>query len=112
LKILLPAAVWLPSFGPPTLHRNGGGDQVASSRDEMRSNRKQTFAGWMLYNWFWFKKNQYAIPIGRGAMSNPGPYLTLLKTNYLLRHWNKAIQESGEMRNRSHTSPFPAEHQT
>jgi hypothetical protein len=39
---------------------------------------KQTFAGWMLYNRFWFKKDQYAITIGGGAMANPGRYLTLL----------------------------------
>jgi len=39
---------------------------------------KQTFAGWMLYNRFWFKKDLYAITIGGGAMANPGRYLTLL----------------------------------
>ena len=39
---------------------------------------KQTIAGWMLYNRFWFKKDQYAITIGGGAMANPGRYLTLL----------------------------------
>jgi len=39
---------------------------------------KQTFAGWMLYNRFWFKKDQYAVTIGGGAMANPGRYLTLL----------------------------------
>lgn len=39
---------------------------------------KQTFAGWMLYNRFWFKKDQYAITVGGGAMNNPGRYLTLL----------------------------------
>ena len=39
---------------------------------------KQTFAGWMLYNRFWLKKDLYAITIGGGAMSNPGRYLTLL----------------------------------
>jgi Putative beta-barrel porin-2, OmpL-like. bbp2 len=39
---------------------------------------KQTFAGWMLYNRFWFKKDQYAITLGGGAMANPGRYLTLL----------------------------------
>jgi hypothetical protein len=39
---------------------------------------KQTFAGWMLYNRFWFKKDQYAITVGGGAMANPGRYLTLL----------------------------------
>ena len=39
---------------------------------------KQTFAGWMLYNRWWFKKDTYAITLGGGAMSNPGRYLTLL----------------------------------
>ena len=39
---------------------------------------KQTFAGWMLYNRFWFLKDQYAITLGGGAMANPGRYLTLL----------------------------------
>ena len=40
--------------------------------------RKQSFAGWMLYNRWWFKKDLYAITLGGGAMSNPGRYLTLL----------------------------------
>ena len=40
--------------------------------------RKQTFAGWMLYNRWWFKKDLYAVTLGGGAMSNPGRYLTLL----------------------------------
>ncbi len=39
---------------------------------------KQSFAGWMLYNRFWFKNNRYAITLGGGAMDNPGRYLTLL----------------------------------
>ncbi len=39
---------------------------------------KQTFAGWMLYNRFWFKKDTYGLTIGGGAMDNPGRYLTLL----------------------------------
>jgi Putative beta-barrel porin-2, OmpL-like. bbp2 len=42
------------------------------------TSRKQTFAGWMLYNRFWFNKDHYAATIGGGAMSNPGRYLTLL----------------------------------
>lgn len=42
------------------------------------TSRKQTFAGWMLYNRFWFHKDLYAITLGGGAMSNPGRYLTLL----------------------------------
>jgi hypothetical protein len=41
-------------------------------------NHKQTFAGWMLYNRWWFDKDRYAITLGGGAMSNPGRYLTLL----------------------------------
>ena len=39
---------------------------------------KQTFAGWMAYNRWWFKKDLYAVTVGGGAMSNPGRYLTLL----------------------------------
>jgi Putative beta-barrel porin-2, OmpL-like. bbp2 len=39
---------------------------------------KQSFAGWMLYNRWWFKKDLYAITLGGGAMDNPGRYLTLL----------------------------------
>ena len=39
---------------------------------------KQSFAGWMLYNRFWFKKDLYAVTVGGGAMDNPGRYLTLL----------------------------------
>ena len=42
------------------------------------TSRKQTFAGWMLYNRFWFKKDLYGVTVGGGAMSNPGRYLTLL----------------------------------
>jgi hypothetical protein len=39
---------------------------------------KQTFAGWMFYNRWWFKKDLYGITLGGGAMANPGRYLTLL----------------------------------
>jgi hypothetical protein len=39
---------------------------------------KQTFAGWMAYNRFWFKKDTYGLTIGGGAMDNPGRYLTLI----------------------------------
>jgi Putative beta-barrel porin-2, OmpL-like. bbp2 len=39
---------------------------------------KQTFAGWMAYNRFWFAHDLYAITVGGGAMDNPGRYLTLL----------------------------------
>jgi len=39
---------------------------------------KQTFAGWMLYNRWWFKKDTYGLTLGGGVMANPGRYLTLL----------------------------------
>jgi hypothetical protein len=39
---------------------------------------KQSFAGWMAYQRFWFKKDLYAITLGGGQMTNPGRYLTLL----------------------------------
>lgn len=39
---------------------------------------KQTFAGWMAYNRFWFGHDRYAVTIGGGAMDNPGRYLVLL----------------------------------
>src|SRR5215467_10028119 len=42
------------------------------------TSKKQTFAGWMAYNRFWFKKDIYAVTVGGGAMNNPGRYLTLL----------------------------------
>jgi hypothetical protein len=42
------------------------------------TSRKQTFAGWMLYNRFWFDKDRYGLTLGGGAMSNPGRYLALL----------------------------------
>ncbi len=42
------------------------------------TSRKQTFAGWMLYNRLWFDKDKYGFTLGGGAMSNPGRYLTLL----------------------------------
>jgi hypothetical protein len=40
---------------------------------------KQSFAGWMLYNRWWFNKDKYAITVGGGAFDNPGRYLTLLQ---------------------------------
>jgi hypothetical protein len=39
---------------------------------------KQTFAGWMLYNRFWFKHDLLGLTIGGGVMDNPGRYLVLL----------------------------------
>jgi hypothetical protein len=40
---------------------------------------KQSFAGWMLYNRWWFKKDTYGITLGGGVLDNPGRYLTLLQ---------------------------------
>jgi hypothetical protein len=40
---------------------------------------KQSFAGWMLYNRWWFKKDTYGITVGGGVLDNPGRYLTLLQ---------------------------------
>ena len=40
---------------------------------------QQSFAGWMLYNRWWFKKDTYGLTIGGGAFDNPGRYLTLLQ---------------------------------
>jgi len=39
---------------------------------------KEYFAGWMLYNRFWFNHDHEAITLGGGAITNPGRYLVLL----------------------------------
>jgi hypothetical protein len=39
---------------------------------------KQYFAGFMVYNRFWFAHDRYALTIGGGAIDNPGRYLVLL----------------------------------
>jgi hypothetical protein len=39
---------------------------------------KQVFAGWMLYNRWWFKKDLFGLTLGGGVLDNPGRYLTLL----------------------------------
>lgn len=40
---------------------------------------KQAFAGWMLYNRFWFHRDLFGITLGGGVLDNPGRYLTLLQ---------------------------------
>jgi Putative beta-barrel porin-2, OmpL-like. bbp2 len=42
------------------------------------TSHKQTFAGWMAYNRWWFDHDRYAVTLGGGVMDNPGRYLTLL----------------------------------
>jgi Putative beta-barrel porin-2, OmpL-like. bbp2 len=56
--------------GPP-------GQNVNCHRNTATS-YKQTFAGWMAYNRWWFKHDLYAVTLGGGAMDNPGRYLVLL----------------------------------
>ena len=53
----------------------GGG---ASCFKNTANGLKTSFAGWMLYNRWWFSKDHHAITIGGGTMDNPGGYLTLL----------------------------------
>ncbi len=53
----------------------GGG---ASCFKNTAGGPKTSFAGWMVYNRFWWGKDHHAITIGGGQMDNPGRYLTLL----------------------------------
>jgi hypothetical protein len=39
---------------------------------------KQSFIGAMVYNRWWFDKDQFAVTLGGGAINNPGRYLVLL----------------------------------
>ncbi len=39
---------------------------------------KQSFIGYMLYNRWWFEKDQFAVTLGGGEINNPGRYLVLL----------------------------------
>jgi hypothetical protein len=69
-------------YGGPKVTSIGAQGQIVINNVNCHHNtatsRKQTFAGWMLYNRFWFKKDIYAVTVGGGAMDNPGRYLTLL----------------------------------
>ncbi|MGA9528713.1 MAG: outer membrane beta-barrel protein [Terriglobales bacterium] len=49
-----------------------GGDHFAAG-----INPKQSFAGFMLYDRTWFKKDTYGLTIGGGMINNPGRYLVL-----------------------------------
>ena len=51
---------------------------VVSCHNNSNGHPKQSFAGWMLYNRFWFDRDKYAFTLGGGTMNNPGRYLTLL----------------------------------
>ncbi|HEX9011478.1 MAG TPA: outer membrane beta-barrel protein [Holophagaceae bacterium] len=47
------------------------------SRSGTATEPKQYFAGWMLYNRFWFGE-RHAVTVGGGAITNPGRYLVLM----------------------------------
>ena len=51
---------------------------VVSCHNNSNGHPKQSFAGWMLYNRWWFIRDKYAVTLGGGRMDNPGRYLTLL----------------------------------
>jgi Putative beta-barrel porin-2, OmpL-like. bbp2 len=55
-----------------------GPGTVVSCHNNSNGHPKQSFAGWMLYNRWWFDKDKYGITLGGGRMDNPGRYLTLL----------------------------------
>ena len=69
-------------YGGPNVTSVGAQGQTVinnvNCHHDTATSRKQTFAGWMAYNRFWFKKDIYAVTVGGGAMDNPGRYLTLL----------------------------------
>ena len=52
---------------------------TVSCHNDSNGHPKQSFAGWMLYNRWWFHKDRYGITLGGGRMDNPGRYLTLLQ---------------------------------
>jgi hypothetical protein len=55
-----------------------GPGTVVSCHNNSSDHPKQSFAGWMLYNRFWFHKDLFGITLGGGVLDNPGRYLTLL----------------------------------
>jgi Putative beta-barrel porin-2, OmpL-like. bbp2 len=63
--------------GGVSCHHNEPLTTTASGRP--KGGPQQSFAGWMLYDRTWFKKDKYAVTIGGGAFDNPGRYLTLLQ---------------------------------
>lgn len=64
MALLLPGITWA----------QGAGSTATAPATEP----KQYFAGWMLYNRFWFAHDRHAITIGGGAITNSGRYLVLV----------------------------------
>jgi Putative beta-barrel porin-2, OmpL-like. bbp2 len=52
---------------------------TVSCHNNSNGHPKQSFAGWMLYNRWWFNRDKYGITLGGGVLNNPGRYLTLLQ---------------------------------
>jgi hypothetical protein len=53
----------------------GGG---VSCTGDHKGGPKQSFAGYMVYNRFWFHKDLFGLTLGGGQINNPGRYLVLL----------------------------------
>ncbi len=53
----------------------GGG---VSCTGDHKGGPKQSFVGAMLYNRWWFDKDQFGVTLGGGGIDNPGRYLVLL----------------------------------
>jgi hypothetical protein len=53
----------------------GGG---VSCTGDHKGGPKQSFVGAMVYNRFWFDRDQFAVTLGAGRINNPGRYLVLL----------------------------------
>jgi hypothetical protein len=51
---------------------------TVSCHNNSNGHPKQSFAGWMLYNRWWFNRDKFGITLGGGVLDNPGRYLTLL----------------------------------
>jgi hypothetical protein len=51
---------------------------IVSCHNNSNGHPKQDFAGWMLYNRWWFNRDRYGFTLGGGVLDNPGRYLTLL----------------------------------
>jgi hypothetical protein len=53
------------------------GNGVSCTGDH-KGGPKQSFAGYMVYNRFWFHKDLFGLTVGGGQINNPGRYLVLL----------------------------------
>jgi hypothetical protein len=67
-----------PSGASPEMGSSSTYSGGVNCHNSKNGRPKQMFAGWMMYNRYWFKKDLYAITLGGGQMNNPGRYLTLL----------------------------------